>query len=282
MIIPFMPKRKLKDRIKHRISKWRDEVLATKHDLPTRKYASFCARQKRDKFLRRVRYFSEDVLFEIRKVSSYTESLLFGAIIAIAAFMVMTYRGESLITILMPILMLVLIVIIYAQLKFQKRMVRQYVPTIQFVRISKCRLFSDRIKVLNLYGMKEKVEKMGRIRNVLIAYDIVNDSYSPVSIESASLVIKLRRGKRITVPTALSILDVEPRKTSGTEVTFRLKNDIDFTSIEWLELYLKGNCSRKIRIKPHLYVNVMIRGKVPEFISEPFAKFKKRPEIAEI
>ncbi len=282
MINPFKPKRTLKEQIKYELVRLFDGLNLRAKRVPSRRVAVYCLRQKSGKFLRHARYFFEDSYFQIRRLSVHTEGFLFSAILAISVFMFLTYEASSAINTLIAILLLVLIAVIYSQLKMQRRMMRQYVPTISMVRIRKCRLFSDRIRVLNLYGVKEKLADIGRIRNIEIAYDIINDSYSPVSVEGVSLTVRLRKGKRISLPTSVSIVDAEPKKTSGTDVTFRLRNPVDFDSIEWLELELKGNCKKKVRIRPHLYVNIMLREKVPKFIKEPFAKFRKRPEIAEM
>jgi hypothetical protein len=161
-------------------------------------------------------------------------------------------------------------------------MINKYAPVLDFVRVRKCQLYSDKIRAMNIYAVKDKLADMGMIRNVAMSYDVINDSYSPISIGGASLTIKLKKGKRIRLPTSSSILDVQAKKTSGTDVSFRLKRPVKFDSIEWIEVELKGNCSKKMRIKPHLYVNIMLRGKTPEFIMEPFVKFKKRPEIEEM
>jgi hypothetical protein len=282
MINPFKSKRTLKDQIKYELVKSFDGLKLRAHRVPSRKLALYCLRQKSGKFLRRVRYLMEDACFQMRRLSVHTEGFLFGGILAISVFMLFTYEAANAINTLIAILLLVLIVVIYAQLKVQGRMMRQYVPTINLVRIRKCRLFSDRVRVVNLYAVKDKLAEIGKIQNVEIAYDIVNDSYSPVSIEGALLSIKLRKGKRVSLPTSVSIVDAEPKKTSGTEVSFRLKRPVSFESIEWLELELKGNCRKRVRIRPHLYVNIMLREKVPKFIKEPFAKFRKRPEIADM
>jgi hypothetical protein len=154
-------------------------------------------------------------------------------------------------------------------------MLRQFVPQLDFVRIRKCQLYSDRIRTVNVYGAMEKVDRIRKVRNVKVKYDILNDSFSPVSVEAASLTIKLKRGSRISLPAAMSILNVEPKRTASNEVSFRLKREIDFDSVEWVELELRGNCKKKVRIQPRLYVNLVLRGKKPEFIFEPFEKFRK-------
>ncbi len=282
MLIPFRPKRQLKDRIKHAFVRFSDSVRIHAHGLPSRKLVLYFVSHKCGKFLRHSRYLAEDAHFNLKILSGHTETILFGAIIGIAVVMLLGHGGESMLNTLVAVLLLVLIVVIYAQLKLQRRMIRQYVPMIEFVRIRKCQLYSDRIRAINLYGVKDKLTDIGKIRNILIEYDVVNDSYSPISIGGISLTLKLKNGRRISLPTSVSILDVEPKKTSGTGVTFRLKNDVTFGSIEWMELEFRGNCRKKIRVKPHLYVNIMLRKKVPEFIKEPFAKFKRRPEIADM
>ena len=100
------------------------------------------------------------------------------------------------------------------------------------------------------------------------------------SIHSAALDIKVRKGKVMSLPAVISILNVDPKRSARAEVTFRMPREILFDSIEWMELVLVGNCKKKIRVKPHLYVNLVLRGKKPEFIFEPLSRFRKRPEIS--
>jgi hypothetical protein len=282
MIIPFRPKRKLKDRIRERLVKFSDRVRISSHKMPTRRFAAYFLRQKAGKLRRHAKYLIEDGYFGLKKISTHLEVFLFSAILAITVFMAVTAGTDNAITTLIAVILLVLTVVIYAQLKVQRRMIRQYLPTIDVVRIRKCQLYSDRVRVVNLYGVKDRLSDIGKIRNIEIAYDIVNESYSPISVEGVALTIKLRNGRRIALPSSVSIVDAEPKKTSGGTVSFRLQKELIFESIEWLEMEIRGNCRKKVRIRPHLYVNIMVRGKVPEFIKEPFAKFRRRPEIAEM
>jgi hypothetical protein len=282
MINPFRPKRTLKDRIRERLVKFSDSLIISSHKIPTRRFAAYFLRQKAGKFRRRAKYLIEDGYFVLKKISTHLEVFLFSAILAITVFLLLTAEADNYISTLIAVILLVLTVVIYAQMKVQRRMIRQYLPAIDVVRIRKCQLYSDRIRVVNLYGIKEKLEDIGNIRNVEIAYDIVNESYSPISVEGVALTIRLRNGRRIALPISVSIVDAEPKKTSGGDVSFRLKREMAFDSIDWLEMEIKGNCRKRVRIRPHLYVNIMVRGKVPEFIKEPFAKFRRRPEIAEM
>ncbi|UCD03188.1 MAG: hypothetical protein JSV63_00950, partial [Candidatus Aenigmatarchaeota archaeon] len=259
MIIPFRPKKRVKDRIKDLLFKFSDNLTIKVRKLPTRRYLSFYVSQKSGKFIRRSRYLAEDAGFELKKLSRHTELILFSLIILFSLFILFGYEGRDMLTTLIAILLIVLIVVIYAQMRIQKRMIKQYMPAIDFVRVTKSQLYSDRIRMINIYGVRDRLDEIGKIRNVVIGYDVVNESYSPVSIEGAALTIKLKKGRRIQFPTSASILDVQPKKSSGTEVSFRLKNPVRFDSIEWLQLELRGNVSKKVRIKPHLYVNIMLR-----------------------
>ena len=87
-------------------------------------------------------------------------------------------------------------------------------------------------------------------------------------------------GKVVSLPGAVSVMNVDPKRASSGEATFRLGRGVDFRSVEWMDLTLKGNCDKTVRLEPRLFVNIMLRGKKPETVFEPFEKFKKRPEIA--
>jgi len=280
MFIPFGRKRSRLDRIMGAFHSAASSMKKGAKKLSGARYAFQGVPQKLVRMRRSARYAADDAKREAKKISSHTESLLFSLIIVLAIIMVAGAGNANFINSLVALLLLVLIVIIYMQLKFQKGMLEQYVPKIALVRITMCRAYSERVRTVNLYGAKDRMDRIRSVRRLKIGYEVVNDSFSPVSIQSASLEVKLRRGGVISMPSAMSILNVEPKRASGTEVTFRLPREVDFDSIDWVELQMKGNCEKKVRTEPHLYVNIMIRGKNPELIFEPFEKFRKRPEIA--
>lgn len=229
---------------------------------------------------RSARYAADDAGREVRKMSRHTEALLFSSIIALGIIMLLNAGNANFLNSLIALLLLVMVVVIYAQLKFQKKLLDQYIPRIDYVKAGNCQLYSDRVRTVNLYGAKERIDEIRSVRNVKIKYDIINTSFSAVSIQTASLSLKLMNGKVISVPGALSVLNVDPKRTSSGEATFRLGREVDFDSIEWIDLTLEGNCKKNVRLEPRLYVNIMLRGKKPELIFEPFEKFRKRPEIA--
>jgi hypothetical protein len=270
----------IKHKIKNALRGIPDRLRRLVKALAGTRYYFYSIPHKLRKLKRSTLYAAEDTGREMKKMSRHTEAFLFGAIIVLGVIMLFSAGNADFINSLIALLLLVLVVVIYMQLKFQKRMLDQYVPTIDYVRIGRCQLYSDRVRVINLYGALEKMDRIKNVRNIKIKYDIVNDSFSPVSIQAASLTVGLKKGGRIRLPSSMSILDVEPKRTSGVEVGFRLPKEVAFDSIAWLELSIIGNCKKSVRIKPHLYVNIVVRGKKPEFIIEPFATFRKRPEIA--
>ncbi len=258
-----------------------DAVMHRIRHTPSRKYCAYYVRMKCGKLRRHARYLFEDAWFRMRKWSRHTEAILFGALILLAAAMLLSSGGESMLTSLMALLILMLTVVIYSQLKLQKRMIRQYVPVIENVRIRKCQLYSDTVRMLNLFSAPDKLNEIRKVVNVKIGYDIVNDSFSPISVEGVSLSLRLKGGTVKDLPSSVSILDVEPKRTNGTEVGFRLEEPVSFEEIEWLELEIKGNCKKKVRVKPHLYVNISTRDDKPRSIFEPIEKFAKRQEFAD-
>ncbi len=229
---------------------------------------------------RSARYAAEDTGREARKISRHTEAMLFSSIIALGVIMLINAGNASFLNSLIALLLLVMVVLIYAQLKFQKRMLDQYIPRIDYVKAGDCQVFSDRIRTVNLYGAKERMEEINSVRNIRIRYDAINNSFSPVSIQTASLSMRMMDGKVVSLPSAVSVMNVDPKRSSSSEATFKLDRKVDFNSIEWMDLILRGNCDKTVRLKPRLYVNILLRGKKPELLFEPFDKFRKRPEIA--
>lgn len=281
MIVPFRPVRKPKEKIRHLLIGARDSLAHNVRKIPSRRYAVRWLGLKSAKAKRRARYLLEDAAFGIKRLGRHTEMFLFGALVLLALAMLFGSTGEGFLTKLIALLLLVLIVVIYGQLRMQKRLIRQYVPMIGDVRIRKCQLYSPRLRLVNLYAAKDKIAQMKKVRNVAIRYDVINDSFAPLSIEGASLTIMMKGGRKLNLPASVSVMDVEPKRTSGTDVSFQLGQDVDFDSIKWMELDIRGNCSKKLRIAPHLYANVVLREKVPRFIFEPFGKFVKRPELTD-
>ena len=279
MFFPFRRRRTLKERIKYGLESVHGRLIKNIKKLRNVSYSAISAGNRLKKMGRSARYFAVDTGHEMKKVSRHLESVLFSLIIVLGLIMLLGSGNANLLNSLIALLIIVLVAVIYIQLRFQKSMLGQYVPAIDYVRIRKCQLYSDRIRTVNLYGAKEKLGQIKKIRNVKIGYDIVNNSFSPVSIQAAALEIKLKKEKRTRPLSAISILDVEPKRSSGAEVTFRLKRELDFGSIEWLGFEMIGNCRKKVRIEPHLYVNILLRGRKPDFIFEPFSKFRKREEI---
>lgn len=279
MVVPFRRARKPKEKARDLFRGIADKARHARRKIPGRKYAAYYLRVKAGKAKRHIRYAAEDFVFEVRRLSRHSELMLFGALVVLAAAMMVSSGGESVLNSLMALLMLALLVVVYTQVRMQKKLLRQYVPTIEFVRIRKSELSSDRVRLVNLYGAREKLARMKLVRNIRIRYDVINDSFAPLSIEGAGLTLKMKGDRKLTLPPAVSILDVEPKRTSGTDVEFRLKETVSFDSIEWMELDLRGNCRKRIRVVPHLYVDVVLREKVPKFIYEPFGKFAKRPEL---
>ena len=281
MRLPFKRKRPLLSRAGEALA--RLSKLAKKRPkrrkLPSAGYCVLLCRKKCGRAWRSARYASEDLRIKARKASKHSEPLLFFMVLVLGIIMVSVGGSQSFLSSLIALLLLILIMVIYMQMRFQKRMLDQYVPRVDFVRVRKCHAFSKRLRMNSLYGARDRVAEMRAVSHVRIAYDIVNDSFSPVSIQSAALEVKLRRGGRLSVAPSMAVLDVEPKRSGGTEVTFALPREVPFESIEWVQLELKGNCSRKVRMQPKLYVNLMIRGKTPEQVSEPYDSFRKRPEM---
>ena len=280
MVVPFRPKYPTGKKLRLAAQKCMDSLRMKLHKVPSRKYAVAYISHKTRRAARKFRYLAEDTAFELRRLSSHTESVLFSFII-ILSLAVLFNAQENPIGTLTVILLLVLTVVLYAQLKIQRRMISQYVPLIDVVRIRKAQAFSRRIRLVNLYEAKQKLFEIGQVSNFRIAYDVINESFSPVSVQAASLGIKLADGRRIELPEEMSVLDVGPKNVSGTELLFTAKKPVKFTDIEWLELRLKGNAKKSVRIKPDLYVNIITRSKVPKTVFEPFSKFKKRPEMSD-
>jgi fumarate reductase subunit C len=279
MIAPVRPKRLL-CRIKRFLSELPARAVRLRRKVPSGRYAICYLRVMGGKISRRARYLVEDIWFGIRRSGSYIDAILFSAIIVLALAMLAGSAQAGFLDSLTVLILLVLTVVIYTQLKLQRRMMSRYVPMIDYVRIRGCQMYSDRIKVGNIQGVPLKMDEVKSVNNLKIKYDIINDSFSPISVEGVSVSIRLREKRTITLPYSTSVVDVEPKRTGGSEVSFRLKSGISFDSIEWLQLELRGNCRKSIRVKPHLYVNLMLREKVPRFIFEPFEKFDKRPELA--
>jgi len=280
MFFPLRRRLSIREKILNALRRVQDGLRHNAKELPSANYCFYPIRHKFSRLRRSARYAAEDTWYGMKKLSRHTEALLFSGIIVLAVVIVVSAGDANLLNSLIALLLLVLIVVIYVQLKFQKRMLDQYVPRIDFVRILGCQLYSDRIRMVNLYGALERLDQIKKIRNVRIRYEIVNDSFSPVSVSSASLAINLKKGKRVLLPATMSILNVEPKRASGTDASFRLPREIDFDSIGWLELGLAGNCKKKIRIRPHLYANIILRGKKPELIFEPFTRLMERREIS--
>ncbi|MBN2330350.1 MAG: hypothetical protein JXC85_00905 [Candidatus Aenigmarchaeota archaeon] len=229
---------------------------------------------------RSARYAADDAGRGVRKLSRHTEAMLFSTIIALGIIMLVNAGNANFLNSLIALLLLVLVVVIYAQLKFQQRMLEQYIPRLDYVKVGSCRLYSDRVRTINLYGAKERISEINTVRNAKVRYHVVNTSFSPVSVQAASLSLRLAGGKSLSVPGTISVLDVGPKRASSSEASFRLRSGVDFRSIERAELILKGNCEKAVRLEPRLYVNIILRGKKQDMIFEPFDKFRKRPEIA--
>jgi hypothetical protein len=278
MMVPFR-KRSAKAKAWDALAGLSLRAAHLKRKLPGIRYAMRAAALKARKAARAAKYAAEDAAFFVQKIPRHTESLLFFVLIVLAGAMLVGSRAGNFLDSLVAFLLLVLIVVLYGQMKIQRRMLAQYVPMVDFVRVRECRLYSDRIRAANIFGIKEKLPRAMRVRNIRIKYDIINDSFCPVSIEGAGLVIKLKKGGTVSLPPVLSVLDVAPKGTGGTAAEFRLRDEIPFDSIEWLEIDLRGNCRRKERVKPHLYVNAMLQGESARLIFEPYEAFLKRPEL---
>ncbi|MBN1897019.1 MAG: hypothetical protein JW789_04865 [Candidatus Aenigmarchaeota archaeon] len=282
MIIPFRPKRDKKRQAKAFINRMHDIIVARMHRIPRKGYISYFLKANGRKFMKASRYAAEDASMFLKRSSRYTESILFGILIVVASAILLTSSGESIMTMFIALLLMVMTVVLYAEFKLQRRMLRQYIPSIDLVRMRKCRLYSDRINVRNIFGAAEKINEMKLIRNIEIGYDIINDSFSPVSIDSAMLRINNRKLGVVSIKPEMSVLDVQPKKTSGTDVTFRLRTPMNFDDIKWVELEIKGNAKKRMRVKPHLFVNAMLRNEKNREIKEPFTKFMKHPEVMEM
>lgn len=280
MVIIFR-KKNVKGKMKDAMMEISFRGAHLKRKSPGLRYRLRIAALHAKKTVRTARYAAEDAVLLARRVPRHSESLMFAALVILAGAMLAGSRAGNVLDSLVAFLLLVLIVVLYGQLKLQRRMLAQYVPMIEMVRVRECRLYSDRLRAVNVFGIKEHMDKVSKVRNVRIKYEVVNDSFCPVSIEGAALTVKLKKGGNITLPPALSVLDLAPKKTGSTVAEFRLPDDIPFDSIEWLELDLRGNCKKKERVKPHLYVNAMLHGKVPRLIFEPLDAFLKRPEFSE-
>lgn len=276
----FRKKRGIKDRIFDLRLKLKLKLKHSAERFYGLKDDTHLSMQRFKRLGRSARYAADDAGRDVRKVSRHTEALLFSSIIALGIIMLLNAGNANFLNSLIALLLLVMVVVIYAQLKFQKKMLNQYIPRIDYVKVGNCQLYSDRVRTVNLYGAKKKMDKINRVRNVKIRYNIINTSFTPVSIQTASLSLRLMNGKALSVPGAISILSVDPKRTSSGEASFRLGRGVDFGSIEWIDLILKGNCDKTVRLEPRLYVNIMLRGKKRDLIFEPFEKFGKRPEIA--
>ena len=276
----FSKKRNIKDRLFGLRLKLKIQAKQSAERLYGLKDNAHFSLHRLKKLERSARYAAEDTGREARKMSKHTEAMLFSSIIALGVIMLLNAGNASFLNSLIALLLLVMVVLIYAQLKFQKRMLDQYIPRIDYVKVGDCQMFSERIRTVNLYGAKERMEEINAVRNIRIRYDAINTSFSPVSIQTASLSLKLMDGKVVSIPSAVSVMNVDPKRASSSEATFKLDRKVDFNSIEWMDLILKGNCDKTERLKPRLYVNILLRGKKPELLFEPFDKFRKRPEIA--
>ncbi|MFH0956824.1 MAG: hypothetical protein V1813_03105 [Candidatus Aenigmatarchaeota archaeon] len=279
MVIPFWKKRLLQRKMKDASAGMHARAGRLPRKLPSIRYGLRLLWLRERKLSRIAKYASEDAYYALRRILSHTESLLFCALIILAGAMLLSSRAGSFLDSLVAFLLLVLIVVLYGQLKMQRRMLAQYVPMVDFVRVNKCFLYSERIRAQNVFGVMENLGKARKVRNVRIGYDVVNDSFCPVSIEGAALTIKIRKGGKITLPPAVSVLDLPPKKSGGTTVEFRLPEEVFFDTIEWMEVDLRGNCRKTVRVKPHLYVNAILRGREQKLIFEPYEAFLKRPEL---
>ena len=284
MSFPFFRREKSpKQKMTSFLKKFNDKARAffsRVRNLPKPGYYAEWLKIKLGKARRSASYVASDARHRGRKLGRHIEAALFSAIIFLGAAMLILGAGESFLNSLMALILLVLIVVIYMQMRFQKRLLDQYVPSMDLIRIAKCQLFSDRVRMLNLYGAAEKLNEIKHVSNVRIGYSVTNDSFAPVAVHSASLAIKVRGKERVLLPTAMSMLDVEPKKTGASTVIFRLKNPVGFDSIEWVELELRGNCTKRVRIRPHLYVNIMLRDEKSQMIFERFSDFMGRKEFA--
>jgi hypothetical protein len=280
MLFPLFRKKTVPERIMFFLRRQADKVRVALRKLPKREYVRFLVLQKLTKVKRRSVYFAEDSWFIVKKLKAHTEVLLFSVIIFFGIVMLISSAGASIMNSVIALFIMVLAVIIYMQLKFQSRLLEQYVPRLDFLRISRCALFSDRVRIVNIYGAPERLDSIKTVRNVKIRYEVVNDSFAPISIEGVSLVVRLKKGPKISMPPTTSVLDVEPKKSAFNEATFRLPRAVRFDNVQFVELWLMGNVRKKVRIRPHLYVNLLLRGRVPEEIFEPFDKFRKRKGVA--
>lgn len=281
MDIPFR-KRNLKRKLRDAMMRVSFGEAKVKRKLPGIRYSLRLLFLRMRRGARAVKYAAEDAAFFVKRLTGHTESLMFAALVVLAGAMLVGSRAGSFLESLVAFLLLVLIILLYGQMKMQRRMLARYVPMIEFVRVRECRLYSDRLRAVNIFAVNDNLDKVRRVRNVRIKYDVVNDSFCPVSIEGVGLVMKLSKdGKtgKVTLPPAVSVLDVAPRKTGSTTVEFRLRDAVPFDAIEWLEVELRGNCRKKERVKPHLYVNAMLHGRVPRLVFEPLEAFLKRPEL---
>jgi hypothetical protein len=171
--------------------------------------------------------------------------------------------------------MLVLIVVIYSQIRFQQRLVRNYVPGVEFVKMSSCQAYGDRIRTVNLEGAKLKLDRVRKVRHIRVEYMLANTSLAPVSLQQASLAVNLKK-ERLSLPAETAVVELGPSESGLSKAVFRLPREIDYEDIDSVNLEVKGNCTKSIDVKPRLYVNFLIRQRKPEFIFEPYGRFIKR------
>lgn len=218
----------------------------------------------------------EDASRSAGRLRRHADILLLVIVVSLAAVMLAGAGNAGFLDSLVALLLLVMIMVIYMQLRFQKRMLDQYVPRIGMITITMCAAYSERIRTVNMAGLREKAGQVSKVRYIRMGYRIMNDSFAPVAVDGGTLELCLRKGGRIRAGPRTAILGIGPKRSGAGELTFRLPREVDFASIAWAELSLEGNCRKTARAEPVLFINAIIRGRTPELIFEPLGKFRRR------
>ncbi len=233
-------------------------------------------RMKSGRAARSARWAFGDASRAAGRLRRHADVLLLAIVVSLAGAMLAGAGNAGFLDSLVALLLLVMIMVIYMQLRFQKSMLAQYVPRIAMITITRCAAYSERIRTVNMAGLREKAGQVSRVRYIRVGYRIVNDSFSPVAVDGGTLEVCLRKGGRIRADPRTALLGVGPKRSGAGEMAFRLPKEVDFASIEWVELTLEGNCRKAARAEPVLFINAIIRGKTPELIFEPLGKFRRR------